>query len=86
MISYWDTYYASFVLSLGGDSLTACLKGLKVLDNSVESFASGAWSALGSAWKGGSSLVSKYAISFLCPLCSTSLNMLYFKLRNTLAK
>ncbi|CAD5173321.1 unnamed protein product, partial [Musa acuminata subsp. malaccensis] len=36
-------------------------QGLKVLDNSVETIASGAWSALGSAWKGGSSLVSKYA-------------------------
>ncbi|CAL9072838.1 unnamed protein product [Musa acuminata var. zebrina] len=38
-------------------------QGLKVLDNSVETFASGAWSALGSAWKGGSSLVSKLELS-----------------------
>ncbi|KAK4799896.1 hypothetical protein SAY86_025261 [Trapa natans] len=34
-------------------------QGLKALDNSVESFASGAWQALGSAWKGGTDLVQK---------------------------
>ncbi|XP_020242927.1 uncharacterized protein LOC109821145, partial [Asparagus officinalis] len=34
-------------------------QGLKVIDDSVESFASGAWLALGSALKGGSSLVQK---------------------------
>ncbi|XVE93300.1 hypothetical protein REPUB_Repub01dG0179100 [Reevesia pubescens] len=34
-------------------------KGLKVFDNSVESLASGAWQALGSAWKGGTDLVQK---------------------------
>ncbi|KAK9129651.1 hypothetical protein Sjap_010138 [Stephania japonica] len=34
-------------------------QGLKVFDNSVETFASGAWQALGSAWKGGSDLVHK---------------------------
>ncbi|XP_057996360.1 uncharacterized protein LOC110637459 isoform X2 [Hevea brasiliensis] len=34
-------------------------QGLKVLDHSVENFASGAWQALGSAWKGGSNLVQK---------------------------
>ncbi|KAH7517918.1 hypothetical protein FEM48_Zijuj09G0115200 [Ziziphus jujuba var. spinosa] len=34
--------------------------GLKVLDNSVENFASGAWHTLGSAWKGGTDLVQKY--------------------------
>ncbi|KAK9286813.1 hypothetical protein L1049_015218 [Liquidambar formosana] len=34
-------------------------QGLKVLDNSVENLASGAWQALGSAWKGGSNLVHK---------------------------
>ncbi|KAM7479225.1 hypothetical protein LguiA_027438 [Lonicera macranthoides] len=33
--------------------------GLKVLDNSVENFASGAWQAFGNAWKGGSELVNK---------------------------
>ncbi|KAK4766377.1 hypothetical protein SAY87_008019 [Trapa incisa] len=33
--------------------------GLKVLDSSVESFASGAWQALGSAWKGGTDFVHK---------------------------
>ncbi|PPS18209.1 hypothetical protein GOBAR_AA02390 [Gossypium barbadense] len=32
-------------------------KGLKVFDNSVENFASGAWQALGSAWKGGTNFV-----------------------------
>lgn len=32
---------------------------LKVFDNSVENFASGAWQALGNAWKGGSNLVNK---------------------------
>lgn len=36
------------------------LQGLKVLDSSVETFASGAWQAFGNAWKGGSSLVQKY--------------------------
>lgn len=35
-------------------------QGLKVLDNSVENLASGAWQALGSAWKGGTNLVQKY--------------------------
>ncbi|XP_024021238.1 uncharacterized protein LOC21409644 isoform X1 [Morus notabilis] len=34
-------------------------QGLKVLDNSVENFASGAWQAFGSAWKGGTELVHK---------------------------
>ncbi|XP_043713663.1 uncharacterized protein LOC122662159 [Telopea speciosissima] len=34
-------------------------QGLKVLDKSVENLASGAWQALGSAWKGGSDLVQK---------------------------
>ncbi|PIA52381.1 hypothetical protein AQUCO_01000328v1 [Aquilegia coerulea] len=34
-------------------------QGLKVLDSSVENFASGAWQALGSAWKEGSNLVQK---------------------------
>ncbi|CAM8914087.1 unnamed protein product [Rhodiola kirilowii] len=34
-------------------------QGLKVLDHSVENFASGAWQALGSAFKGGSDLVHK---------------------------
>ncbi|MBA0655208.1 hypothetical protein Goklo_007715 [Gossypium klotzschianum] len=36
-----------------------CLQGLKVFDNSVENFASGAWQALGSAWKGGTNFVQK---------------------------
>ena len=35
-------------------------QGLKVLDNSVENLASGAWQALGSAWRGGSDFVHKY--------------------------
>ncbi|KAL5858063.1 hypothetical protein ACOSQ3_005521 [Xanthoceras sorbifolium] len=34
-------------------------QGLKVLDNSVENFASGAWQALGNAWKGSSNFVQK---------------------------
>ncbi|XP_022875738.1 uncharacterized protein LOC111394208 [Olea europaea var. sylvestris] len=34
-------------------------QGLKVFDNSVESFTSGAWQALGSAWKEGATLVHK---------------------------
>ncbi|OVA10523.1 hypothetical protein BVC80_8985g60 [Macleaya cordata] len=34
-------------------------QGLKVFDSSVENLASGAWQALGSAWKGGSELVHK---------------------------
>ncbi|XP_015874300.2 uncharacterized protein LOC107411270 [Ziziphus jujuba] len=40
-----------------GDSIFG--QGLKVLDNSVENFASGAWHTLGSAWKGGTDLVQK---------------------------
>ncbi|RVW61147.1 hypothetical protein CK203_020663 [Vitis vinifera] len=39
----------------------ANVQGLKVLDNSVENLASGAWQALGSAWKGSSNFVQKYA-------------------------
>ncbi|KAJ6671291.1 BAT2 DOMAIN PROTEIN [Salix viminalis] len=38
-------------------------QGLKVLDHSVENLASGAWQALGSAWKGGSNLVQKLEYS-----------------------
>ncbi|CAI9781907.1 unnamed protein product [Fraxinus pennsylvanica] len=34
-------------------------QGLKVFDNSVESFTSGAWQAIGSAWKEGATLVHK---------------------------
>ncbi|WCJ33792.1 hypothetical protein M5689_015129 [Euphorbia peplus] len=34
-------------------------QGLKVLDHSVENIASGAWQALGNAWKGGSDFVQK---------------------------
>ena len=42
------------------------MQSLKVLDTSVENFASGAWQALGSAWRGGSNLVHKYdALAFL---------------------
>ncbi|XP_028765847.1 uncharacterized protein LOC114732774 isoform X2 [Neltuma alba] len=36
-------------------------QGLKVFDNSVENFTSGAWTALGSAWKEGSDLVQRSA-------------------------
>ncbi|KVH93271.1 hypothetical protein Ccrd_004685 [Cynara cardunculus var. scolymus] len=35
------------------------LQGIKAIDTSVENFASGAWQALGNAWKGGSSFVQK---------------------------
>ncbi|KAL9231612.1 hypothetical protein vseg_006816 [Gypsophila vaccaria] len=38
---------------------TLLSQGLKVLDNSVENLASGAWKALGSALKGGSDLIQK---------------------------
>lgn len=34
-------------------------QGIKAIDSSVENFASGAWQALGNAWKGGSSFVQK---------------------------
>ncbi|KAG5240153.1 td1TL1 protein [Salix suchowensis] len=37
-------------------------QGLKVLDHSVENLASGAWQALGNAWKGGSNLVQKMGV------------------------
>ncbi|RRT83751.1 hypothetical protein B296_00000753 [Ensete ventricosum] len=40
-------------------------QGLKVLDNSVETFTFGAWSLLGNAWKGSSRLVSRYGVLFL---------------------
>lgn len=36
-----------------------CMQGLKVIDTSVETFASNAWSVLGNAWKGGADLVTK---------------------------
>ncbi|KAL0334803.1 UNVERIFIED_CONTAM: hypothetical protein Sradi_4692200 [Sesamum radiatum] len=35
------------------------IQGLKAFDTSMESFASGAWQALGTAWKGGATLVHK---------------------------
>ncbi|XVE66894.1 hypothetical protein DITRI_Ditri08aG0116600 [Diplodiscus trichospermus] len=35
-------------------------QGLKVFDNSMENLASGAWQALGNAWKGGTNLVQKF--------------------------
>ncbi|KAL8234739.1 hypothetical protein R6Q59_020839 [Mikania micrantha] len=34
-------------------------QGIKAIDTSVENFASGAWQALGNAWKGGSNFVQK---------------------------
>ncbi|KAI3789360.1 hypothetical protein L2E82_02153 [Cichorium intybus] len=34
-------------------------QGIKAIDSSVENFATGAWQALGNAWKGGSSFVQK---------------------------
>lgn len=48
------------------------LQGLKVLDTSVENFASGAWNALGNAWRGGSDFVHKYdsLLSHLFKMCS----------------
>lgn len=54
-------------------SYLQCLQGLKVFDNSVENLASGAWQALGSAWKGGTNLVQKYVslhfnVSFSFPI------------------
>ncbi|RWV79142.1 hypothetical protein GW17_00059776 [Ensete ventricosum] len=52
-------------------------QGLKVLDSSVETFASGAWSALGGAWKGGSTLVSRYAMSFLLYLAILQYHLLH---------
>lgn len=36
------------------------MQRLKVIDNSVENLASGAWQALGSAWKGSANFVQKY--------------------------
>lgn len=38
---------------------TLFTQGLKVLDNSVENIASGAWQAFGNAWRGGSNFVQK---------------------------
>ncbi|GAV67123.1 hypothetical protein CFOL_v3_10632 [Cephalotus follicularis] len=40
-------------------------QGLKVLDNKVENLATGAWHALGNAWKGGTNLVQKLEDSAL---------------------
>lgn len=42
-------------------------QGLKVFDDSVESFTSGAWLALGNALKGGTNLVQKYVTLFIFP-------------------
>ncbi|KAI7726546.1 hypothetical protein M8C21_032097, partial [Ambrosia artemisiifolia] len=48
---------------LGQASSRCCLiiaaNGIKAIDTSVENFATGAWQALGNAWKGGSSFVQK---------------------------
>ncbi|KAJ8450830.1 hypothetical protein Cgig2_032455 [Carnegiea gigantea] len=41
----------------GGDTFFG--QGLKVIDDSVENLASGAWKALGTAWKGGSEFIQK---------------------------
>lgn len=38
-------------------------QGLKVIDTSVETFASNAWGVLGNAWKGGADLVTKLELS-----------------------
>ncbi|KAF5191459.1 Bat2 domain protein [Thalictrum thalictroides] len=55
-----DTLWKSTLVKLENASEDSLLgQGLKVLDSSVENFASGAWQALGSAWKGGSTLVQK---------------------------
>jgi hypothetical protein len=35
------------------------MQGLKVLDDSVENLTTGAWQALGNAWKGSVNLVQK---------------------------
>ncbi|XP_054779350.1 uncharacterized protein LOC129287184 [Prosopis cineraria] len=40
---------------------TILSQGLKVFDNSVENLTSGAWNALGSAWRGGTDLVQRSA-------------------------
>ncbi|CAN0927785.1 hypothetical protein LINGRAHAP2_LOCUS36093 [Linum grandiflorum] len=45
----------------GEDSILG--QGLKVLDHSVENFATGAWQALGNAWKGGSGFVQRLETS-----------------------
>ncbi|KAF2305839.1 hypothetical protein GH714_008312 [Hevea brasiliensis] len=50
---------AAVVAEKAAKSIADMQNGLKVLDHSVENFASGAWQALGSAWKGGSNLVQK---------------------------
>lgn len=49
--------YSNFIYNTG---FPYCTQGLKALDTSVETFASGAWQALGSAWKGGATLAHKY--------------------------
>ncbi|XWS54850.1 hypothetical protein CRYUN_Cryun10bG0125000 [Craigia yunnanensis] len=45
--------------AVSGNLVDLDFQGLKVFDNSVENLASGAWQALGSAWKGGTNLVQK---------------------------
>lgn len=52
--------YLGFFLSFFLYSTFIFFQGLKVFDNSVENFASGAWQALGSALKGGTNFVQKY--------------------------
>ncbi|RYQ86835.1 hypothetical protein Ahy_B10g106454 isoform D [Arachis hypogaea] len=41
------------------DKLEKAMQSLKVFDNSVETFASGAWTALGNAWRGSTELVQR---------------------------
>ncbi|KAG6762761.1 hypothetical protein POTOM_033281 [Populus tomentosa] len=56
LVNFFTWLALIFVLQ---NYLFFCTWGLKVLDHSVENLASGAWQALGSAWKGGSNLVQK---------------------------
>ncbi|KAK7273941.1 hypothetical protein RIF29_15009 [Crotalaria pallida] len=51
-------------------------QGLKVIDHSVENFASGAWSALGSAWRGGSDWVHRLENSASNPTDSNAPSIL----------
>lgn len=58
LFNYHFIVYGSYLMLL----MFIYIQGLKVFDNRVENFASGAWQALGNAWKGGSEFVHKYVL------------------------
>lgn len=60
---HFDFYIVACIICLS--LLYTYMQGLKVFDNKVENFASGAWQALGNVWKGSSEFVHKYVWKLL---------------------